>query len=479
VLYRIFDQLRFEGLMAGAGVWWLRVMGRLKEGATAEQARAGLEPIFQQSALDHRGARVARGENALKPLGPDDYPRLIAYPGGRGETSRREDYQKPLYILLGVVGLVLLIACANVANLLLARAAARQKEIAVRLALGAGRGRLVRQLLTESVLLATVGGALGVLFAYWIKDGLLAVGDWGGAGMTALEPSLDLRVLGFAFALSLLTGLLFGTVPAWRATRVDLTPALKDSARSSSAASRSLFTRALVAAQVAISLLLMVGAGLFVRTLVNLQRAEVGFDERNLLLFTVEPGLIGYKGERLANLYKQMAERVENVPGVRSVTFSAEPPLARSSSDRNLYLPGAPVSPDGRAQSSGVVYFHQVRENFLKTMGIPVLSGRDLTPQDGPAPPRSPSSTWPSHAASSAGRTPWGSGSVSTTARPAPATSRSWASRATRSTPTNATIPRRRLTCRGRRSRTHSAPRPSRCVRRALPLPTPTPSDGR
>jgi predicted permease len=369
-------------LMAGAGAWWLRLMGRLKPGATPEQARAGLEHIFQQSALDHRAARVARGEDTLTPLGPEDYPRLVAYPGSQGESSTRQYYQKPLYILSGVVGLVLLIACANVANLQLARAMARQKEIAVRLALGAGRWRLIRQLLTESSLLAGLGGVLGVLLAFWIKDGLLAVGEWGSNSMAALEPRLDLRVLSFTLALSLLTGLIFGTVPAWRATRVDTSPALKDGARSSGAASRSLFTKALVVAQVAISLLLMVGAGLFLRTLVNLQRVELGFDAHNLLLFTVEPGLIGYKDERLMNLYRQMSERVEGVPGVRSVTFSVEPLLAHSESDRGLYLPGAPVSPDGRAQSSGDVYIHQVRENFLKMMGIPLLAGRDLTPRD-------------------------------------------------------------------------------------------------
>ncbi len=369
-------------LMAGAGAWWLRLMGRLKPGATPEQARASLEHIFQQSALDHRAARVAGGENTLTPLGPEDYPRLVAYPGSQGETSTRQYYQKPLYILLGVVGLVLLIACANVANLLLARAAARQREIAVRLALGAGRWRLIRQMLTESSLLAGLGGALGVLLAFWIKDGLLAVGEWGGNSMAALEPRLDLRVLSFTLALSLLTGLVFGMVPAWRATRIDPTPALKDGARSSGAASRSLFTKGLVVAQVAISLLLMVGAGLFLRTLVNLQRVELGFDARNLLLFTVEPGLIGYKDERLVNLYQQMSERIEGVPGVDSVTFSAEPLLAHSESDRGLYLPSAPVSSDGRAQTSGNVYIHQVRENFLKSMGIPVLAGRDLIPQD-------------------------------------------------------------------------------------------------
>src|SRR5205085_1979380 len=194
--------------------WWLTLMGRLKPGATLAQAQGQLAGVFQQSVVEHHAAREAQaqtqGQKALPPLDPHDYPQLIAASGSQGETNTRESYQRPLYLLLGVVALVLLIACANVANLLLARAAARQQEIAVRLALGASRGRLIRQLLIESVLLAGLGGTLGVLLAFWIKDGLLAVSDWGGPGMDALNPQLDLRVLGFTFALSLLTGLLFG-----------------------------------------------------------------------------------------------------------------------------------------------------------------------------------------------------------------------------------------------------------------------------
>ena len=372
-----------RSLMKGAGSWWLQLMGRLQDGATAAQAQASLEPIFQQSALEHREARRAQGLNpTFKPLSPAEYPRLAVYPGCRGETNRREAYQRPLYLLLGVVALVLLIACANVANLLLARAAARQQEIAVRLALGASRGRVIRQLLTESVLLASIGGALGVLFAFWLKDGLLAVSAWGGDDMVALEPRLDLRVLGFTLALSLMTGVLFGLVPAWRATRVDLTPALKDSARSSDTGSRSWLTKSLIVAQVALSLLLMVGAGLFLRTLVNLQRVELGFDARNLLLFTVEPRLIGYKDERLAHLYQQMFERIEAVPGVQAVTFSRDALLAGGESDRSLFLPGRAAAADGEVKPEGDVYIHQVRENFLGAMGIPLIAGRGLAPQD-------------------------------------------------------------------------------------------------
>ncbi|HYK20235.1 MAG TPA: ABC transporter permease, partial [Pyrinomonadaceae bacterium] len=223
--------------LTGAGVWWLRIMGRLKPGATAEQASGQLENAFHQAVLEHRAARQAAaqasGGNKLSNLDPKQYPRLVADPGGQGEMFRRKYFAPSLYLLLGVVGLVLLIACANVANLLLSRAAGRQKEIGLRLALGASRRRLIRQLLTESVLLSVLGGLFGIIFAVWIKNGLLAVSDWGGSGMSALEPQLDWRVLGFTLTLSLLTGIIFGLAPAWRTTKIDLTPSLKDSGRSS------------------------------------------------------------------------------------------------------------------------------------------------------------------------------------------------------------------------------------------------------
>jgi len=371
--------------MAGAGVWWLRVMGRLKSGATLEGAQASLDGVFRQSVVEHRAARqaqAAQGANAIKPLDPNDIPRLAAGSGSQGEMDTRESYERPLYLLLGVVGLVLLIACANVANLLLARAAARQKEIAVRLALGASRRRLIRQLLTESLLLASLGGALGVLLAFWLKDGLMATSDWGGSWMRALEPRLDLRVLGFTLGLSLLTGVLFGLAPAWRATKTDLVPALKDSVRGSSAATRSWLSKSLVVAQVAISLLLLVGAGPFLQTLFNLRSVETGFNTRNLLLFSVDPGLIGYKDERLVNLYQQMSERIEAVPGVTSATFSRNALLSYASSSRNFYLPGATAGPDGKVKESGEIYVHQVRENFLEAMEVPLMLGRGLSARD-------------------------------------------------------------------------------------------------
>ena len=299
--------------------------------------------------------------------------------------NSREYFAHRLYLLLGVVVLVLLIACANVANLLLSRAASRQKELGVRLALGAGKWRLIRQLLTESVLLSALGGAMGILFALWIKDGLLAVSDWGGRWMRALDPQLDWRVLGFTMGLSLATGILFGLAPAWRATKVDLTPTLKDGGRGSNAVTRSLVSRGLVVVQVALSLLLLVGAGLFVRTLLNLQRVDPGFNTRPLLLFDVRPNLIGYKDEKLEQLYQNLVNGLEVAPGVQKVTFSNNTLLSRGSSSRDVFLRSAfTTAPDseGRIKSSGEGYINHVRENFLDTMEIPLLAGRSLTEHD-------------------------------------------------------------------------------------------------
>jgi predicted permease len=371
--------------MKGA-VWWLRLMGRLKPGVTIEQASASLEPAFQQSVIDHRVVleqlMKAEGEAPLRPLDSRNYPHLASAPGGQGEMLRRYFYQRPLRLLLGVVALVLVIACANVANLLLARASSRQREFAVRHALGASRWRLIRQLLTESILLATLGGAAGILFAIWIKEGLLTVSDWSGRSMVELETRLDWRVLGFTLGLSLLTGIVFGLVPALRATRLDLTPALKESARASTGATRSWLTKSLVVVQVSISMLLLIGAGLLIRTLINLQRVDPGFNEQNLMLFTLEPGLIGYKDERRAALYRQISERLEAVPGVTAATFSDIALLSQSSNISNLYVPGAKAGADGRVPSSGEVYTQDVRENFLDVMQIPLLLGRRLTPAD-------------------------------------------------------------------------------------------------
>jgi predicted permease len=380
--------------LSGPGMWWLRLMGRLKPGATAKQATAQLENAFQQSVLEHRALRQAQpqagGGGPIPDLEPADYPRLAVESGGQGEMDVRRGFAPQLYLLLGAVGLVLLIACANVANLLLARATSRQKEIAMRLALGAGRFRLVRQLLTESMLLSMTGGILGILFAFWLKDVLLSVNQWGGEGMAGLNTSLDLRVLGFTLGLSVVTGILFGSLPAWRATRLDLTPALKDTGRNSSGVSRSRLSKALVITQVALSFVLLIGAGLTVRTLHNLQSVDAGFNQENLLLFSLEPSQLDYKGERLANLYRQLFASLDAVPGTRGVTASMESLLRGGSSNQDVFLAGHTyaTNADNQPVANGSSRILSVRENFLETMGIPLLLGRTLSPQDNEHAPR-------------------------------------------------------------------------------------------
>ena len=378
--------------MNGVGSWWLRVMGRSRPGVTPDQARIALNGVFEQSVIEHRKARqgfafAEQSKIQIPDLQDREMPQLHAIPGNRGEMNTRDNYKQPLYMLFAVVALVLLIACANVANLLLARGAAREQEIGVRLALGASRWRIVRQMLTESLLLSVIGGLAGIMVAVWMKDGLFAVGDWGGPSLRSLEPRLDLRVLAFTFGVAVLTGILFGIVPALRSTKVDVSPTLKETSRGN-LASRSFLSKALVVAQVSLSLLLMVGAIQFVRTLINLQRVETGFNEQNLLLFDVEPGLIGYKDEKLVRIYNDISERIEAIPGVRSVTFSREALLSWSSSGRVVFLGVAPIGKDGMPVWDGGVSIHRIRENFPEAMEIPLLSGRNLTAQDDSKAPR-------------------------------------------------------------------------------------------
>ena len=369
-------------MRGGAGIWWLRLMGRLQPGATREQAQASLANAFQQSVAEHRQALQARATTPLRPLGPQDYPRLSVDPGSQGEMIVRRSYQKPLRLLLGVVALVLLIACANVANLLLARATSRRKEIAIRLAMGAGRWRLIRQLLTESVLLSLIGGAAGVFLANWIMTGLFAVPSWGGRAMETVNPQLDWRVLGFTLAVCTFTGLLFGLAPAIRSSRVDLTPTLKEAGRTSAAVGRSWLSKALVVVQVSVSVLLLIGAGLLIRSVRNLQHVDVGFNTQNLLLFSVEPGLQGYREARLVELYQKLFSRLEAVPGVESVTASRFPLLSFAASTSSVFFPGAALDSDGTPTSAGDTKLLTVRENFLDTMQIPLLVGRSLGAQD-------------------------------------------------------------------------------------------------
>jgi predicted permease len=279
-----------------------------------------------------------------------------------------------LFILMSVVGLVLLIACANVANLLLARATARRKETAIRLALGAGRLRLIRQSLTESVLLATLGGALGLALAFQGGEFLLALIPRGEMPL-ALDVRPDARILIFCAVISIVSGILVGLAPALRATRVDVSPVLKvasGSLRSGYGRSRVGLGKVLVASQVAMSLLLLIGAGLFVRSLQKLNSIDAGFNREDLLLFGIDGTLNGYKDARLVNLYRQIQAQVAAIPDVRSVSLSRHRLIGDGASSTGM--PGSNKETE--------VYLNFVGAKFLGTMGIPLLLGRDLTEND-------------------------------------------------------------------------------------------------
>jgi len=360
--------------------WWLLVMGRMKPGVTGQRASAELEVLLQQAIA--AGVKPTVKSQAIPHLGLES--------GSQGLEDLRRQFSKPLLILMTVVGLVLLIACANVANLLLARASTRQKEIAVRLTLGARRSRLIRQLLTESVLLAGIGGALGFVLAFWCVDLLVALMSSGRQPLT-LSVSPDPRVLGFTIAVSVATGILFGLSPALRSTRVDLTPALKESAgllpgaTTSRRSPRLGLGKTLIVAQVALSLLLLVGAGLFVRTLNNLENVHAGFNQRNLLLFGIDPTQVGYQDQRLAGFYQELTRRIEALPGVRSVSMSAMTLVGGGAWIGGFHIPGhKPKADQGvRPQSQEMeAYVNRVGPKFFETVGIPLLAGRGIADGD-------------------------------------------------------------------------------------------------
>jgi predicted permease len=359
-------QVQSQGFsLSATGYVWLNIMGRLKPGVSAPVAQADLNLVFQRYAAESQ-----KNEKEQRSV-----PQLDLASGSQGLIAARRKFSEPLRLLMIIVGLVLAVACLNVANLLLARATARRKEIAVRLAAGASRLRLVRQLMTESLLLAVLGAALGLAFAYWGKDMLVALRPLEGAAALP-DLKLDLRALGFTAVVTAMTGFLFGLAPALRATKVDLISALKDGA-GHTGYSRSRLKKGLVVAQVAMSLLLLVGAGLFIRTLQNLTRIDVGFNRENLLLFTVNPGAIGYKGERLAHLYPRLLERINATPGARSATASQYSLLGDMTAS-SFCAPGYTPQPGENMMLPRLA----VAANFFETMELPILQGRGLTQRD-------------------------------------------------------------------------------------------------
>ena len=359
---------------------WLQLVGRLRPGVSQRRAQASLEPyyhgllIMEMQTMKFRTERSREGF-ASKPL--------IFVPGGKGVSDLREQFTDPLLILLGIVGLLLLIACANVANLLLARAAGRQKEIAVRLAVGASRFLLVRQLIAESLVLSLLGGAVGILFAWWTGSALL--GLLANSADVPLTSVPDLRVFAFTFGLSLLTGVLFGLVPAWQATSPKLALTLKDQAANVSAGGGHVRLRkALVVSQVALSLLMLIAAALFARSLHNLKNVDLGFRRERLLSFAVDPSLGSYKAERIRRFAEEVRERVAATPRVQSAAVGVMSVINGDHSRASISIEG--YQPKDEENMSPC--FDTVSAGYFQTMGIPLLAGREFSARDRMGAPR-------------------------------------------------------------------------------------------
>ena len=368
--YRIDDRFPKERETDAKSVW-MQMMGRLKSGVTVQQAEAALSTMFASS--------VTSGPDVL--FKPELDPQIELPGASRGLNSLREEFSKPLFVLMTAVGLILLIACANVAGLMLARAAAREKELAVRFALGAGRRRIVRQLLTESLMLAVAGGGLGILFAYWGARSLAEFLASSGEGAWEINVNIDPRMLAFTVGISCLVGVFSGLAPALRGSGVDLIPALKQRGSDSKRSTRGRERRfglgaALVVAQVAVSILVLAGAGLLVRTLVNLRSANTGFDARNILLFDIDARLSGDKGSKLGNLYRDIQTRLAGVPGVLSASYSSTTLLSGAEMTTTFRIT------DALAQSGINVAELPVGPDFFQTMRIPALTGRTFLAAD-------------------------------------------------------------------------------------------------
>ncbi len=368
-LYRDEWTRIYDDELKSPKTWWLQVIGRLKPGVSKESARAELQVIFDRTLR----ARAQTAANA-------EIPQIGLTPAGRGLNELRRKFSTSLFLLMGMVGLVLLIACANVAGLLMARASARQKEIAVRLSLGASRGRIIRQLLAESVLLGIAGGLAGLAVSIWASSALVRLLG-SGRNPLNLSAGIDWHVLAFTAVVSILSGIVFGLAPALAVTRVSVAPALKDTRMQASlAGGRFRIGKALVGGQVALSLLLLVASGLLLRTLNRLQHVSLGFDQHALLTFEVRPGLNGYKDQRLIDYYQELQRRLQSLPGVRSVTLAQHGPIDSGYTTNSPQIPGYTA-----AGQSVDVYRHMVGPDYFRTLNIPIVLGRAIGEQDTPS----------------------------------------------------------------------------------------------
>jgi putative ABC transport system permease protein len=343
--------------------WWLRILARPQPGISRQQAKARLAVVWSsmyQSVVDGMSPGARR---RMEQSTPD------VLPGGTGWTDLRRQFRQPLMVLMTVVGLLLLIACANVANLLLARSAARQREIAVRLAIGASRARIIRQLMTEGLLLSFFGAAAGVILAWAGSRGLVNLLASAQRG-AVLDVSPDWTVLAFTGATACATGLLFGIAPALRGSAAGRVGALREKC----ATARSRMAPLLVTLQVSLSLLLLIAGGLFVRTLWNLHRVDAGFRGNGVLVVNADGAREGYRGASSAAFYEGLLQQVERLPGVQSASYSLITPLAGGGISHNIAVNGQAESHD--------IYFNSIARGYFKTMGTAVLLGREFTARD-------------------------------------------------------------------------------------------------
>src|SRR5271155_2393737 len=351
------------------GASYLRILGRIQPGVTSAQAMAAAEPLDRR--LEHECPDSHKGMSLLV------IPELKARP----EPGVAANFMSTaVFIFMLLVGLVLLIACANVANLILARANGRRKEFATRPALGASRGRMVRQLLTETVLLSAFGGILGLLFARWAALGLMSIHIPGDIPIKLFDLRMDWRIFAFTFLAALMTGLIAGLVPSLQASRTDLADTLKAGGRSGGAsAGHHRFRNALVVSQVAVSLLLLACAGFFIRSLQNSAHVDMGFRVDHTLMMSMDVGLQGYSEEPGQQFFKQLGERVRSLSGVRDAAIAANIPMGDEDSLVNIFPEGQAIDDKSKTDTA---FDDMVQPSFFRAVGTPVIQGREFTEAD-------------------------------------------------------------------------------------------------
>lgn len=370
--------VRWTDMLKDRRTRWVNAFGRLKPGVTETQAKASLAP-FMHSMLEMEVREAAFAHASAYDREQFLKCWIDVLPGSQGRSYFRQRLSTPLWVLMAITGIVLLIACANLANLLLARATGRQKEIAVRLALGASRGRIIGQLLIETLCLAAMGGLTGLAFAFWADKALMAIYLPADSAGLNISTAPDARILLFTLAVTMVTGLIFGLVPALQTTKPDIGRTLKDQAGAVVGGAHGTVRKTLVVAQVALSLLLLIGAGLFLRSLNNLGSLGPGFPVERLVGFNIDPSLGGYTPERAQIFYQQLTESLSSIPGVQSAGLASMRILENDYSWNEMTVEGyTPAKPDGNAKP----YMTWISPNYFATLGVPLVAGRDFTVQD-------------------------------------------------------------------------------------------------